>query len=178
MNVFAASMIILLSSACLHCAPDVGSPVPHETYTDCEAPPQNTNWYGLKERLRDPRVVWAAEGELKAAGEEASYMWSGTRETNPNPQTVTIIQCGGPPPLKGMIGSAVVIPGGVYYIRVYVTQQDGYDLPTLLAHELGHLMGLGHHVSPDDLMYDNYRGKRDVSVWDRAEFLKINLENP
>jgi hypothetical protein len=78
---------------------------------------------------------------------------------------------GHPPPVAGMIvGHALAATqtaapiGGV--VTVYVDRVRGYDLASVMRHELGHVLGLGHDAS-GRLMSSRYTANRQQCI-DRA----------
>ena len=57
------------------------------------------------------------------------------------------------------------------YIHVYSsTWAPGYDPFKIIAHEVGHCIGLPH-IEQEGIMNATYEGY-EFSVWDRAEFLR------
>jgi matrixin len=78
---------------------------------------------------------------------------------------------GRPPPVGGMIvghalaATQTALPiGGV--VTVYVDRVRGYDLVSVMRHELGHVLGLGHDVN-GRLMSSRYTANRQQCI-DRA----------
>jgi len=81
------------------------------------------------------------------------------------------VRGGRPPPVEGMIvghalaaTQAVQPLGGV--VIVYVDRVRGYDLASVMRHELGHVLGLGHDAS-GRLMSSRYTANRQQCI-DRA----------
>jgi hypothetical protein len=78
---------------------------------------------------------------------------------------------GRPPPVRGtIVGHALAATqtaapiGGV--VTVYVDRMRGYDLVSVMRHELGHVLGLGHDAS-GRLMSSRYTANRQQCI-DRA----------
>ena len=78
---------------------------------------------------------------------------------------------GRPPPVRGVIvGHALAatqpaLPiGGM--VTVYVDRVRGYDLASVMRHELGHVLGLGHDAN-GRLMSSHYTASRQQCI-DRA----------
>ena len=81
------------------------------------------------------------------------------------------VRGGRPPPVGGMIvghalaaTQAVEPLGGV--VIVYVDRVRGYDLASVMRHELGHVLGLGHDPN-GRLMSSRYTASRQQCI-DRA----------
>ena len=81
------------------------------------------------------------------------------------------VRGGRPPPVSGMIvghalaaTQAVEPLGGV--VIIYVDRVRGYDLASVMRHELGHVLGLGHDAS-GRLMSSRYTANRQQCI-DRA----------
>jgi len=139
------------------------------------------------------RVTWHVPSAYASAAREATESWyraitdSGSDGKVPDvgdrKADVYLVACEErPPTVRGdLLASAVFLrkkgdpptaPGEPeYVIRVFIPSDDR-GLPTVLAHELGHLYGLAHSAIETDLMYATYRHPQDPTWMDVESMLR------
>lgn len=116
--------------------------------------------------------------------------WGGRRDTDVRPVLIDWATPEEEPRLEGNtvgIGgaSAVTSNGETRFVTgVVVLDEEEYAemLATgrhraaslILAHELGHVLGLDHYDDPQQLMHDEYVGQRGFGDGDRAGFKKLH----
>jgi hypothetical protein len=71
-------------------------------------------------------------------------------------------------PLRVEPSTKAIIEGSAAFQAQYVNRQSRAKLRELFAHEIGHVLGLGHSTSKKDIMYAVLQGNTDLGAGDRA----------
>lgn len=116
--------------------------------------------------------------------------WADRRGADPDPVLISWATPEEVPALEGSTagiggGQAVTSNGETRYVTgVVVLDQEGYaDMvrgsrhraaALILAHELGHVLGLDHYDDPNQLMNPEYVGQRGFGDGDRAGFEELH----
>jgi hypothetical protein len=101
---------------------------------------------------------------------------------------ITLVKAGTPTHTGGVVGLAgplridpatnTIVEGSAAFLASYVNKSTRSHITEVLIHELGHVAGLGHSTSPDDIMYPILNGKTSLGPGDRAGILAVTKPCP
>jgi hypothetical protein len=180
-------LFLLMLGGCLgpdYLVTSIGSSVPEEAANLREGEPHYTAHHAVAAK---PEIVRIAiddqfdmyqRAKILRAVNEWNHVLNGFVRLDINPAAdkepvwiIVPVRGGRPPPVSGMIvghalaaTQAVEPLGGV--VIVYVDRVRGYDLASVMRHEFGHVLGLGHDPN-GRLMSSRYTASRQQCI-DRA----------
>jgi hypothetical protein len=101
---------------------------------------------------------------------------------------IAVVKAGTPTDTGGVVGLAeplrvdpatnIIVEGSAAFLASYVNKNTKSHIAEVLIHELGHVAGLGHSTSPDDIMYPILNGKTSLGPGDRAGIVAVTKPCP
>lgn len=101
---------------------------------------------------------------------------------------ITLVKAGTPTHTGGVVGLAgplrvdpatnIIVEGSAAFLASYVNKNTKSRIAEVLIHELGHVAGLGHSTSRDDVMYPILNGRTSLGLGDRAGIVAVTKPCP